>query len=732
MLFSKQNKKHAKNFKNLTKNSNNSMMNANILRENSSHLNVFTSPTSSYPVSNPSEKENQQPHPIKFVKDKQQINEDPIEITAKFTLDITETKQKLLTIFTFYSSFGDRKNLKLLKSTKFHKMMSDSGLKDHALNQQRLDLLFMAETQHRSHIDFEGFLRLLIKVAAFKHQTEPNDPSALKKVIWQNMEPLYQCILKETDMGMEKTHFLKEIDEKAINLLAMASNSLNRIYLGYFPWEPKSFQSKEEIRRRSESSLLIFLKDFEICPNIMTKSKAFLLFNEVLSTSKPQLSQYFSSQEDQGVCFSYHRFLLFLYRLAIDLCVFSQTSPEQEDFSEEAVRSLLERMELSTGFMCLEKRLNVPMNSRFSLRILPNNQTLQSVGVSLVSEDQRSKNCASKYEENLLQNEEESAVINEILSEWDEPLKKVFGYYSSLGEPLNTKYMKSIKFKRFLKEANVQQCMDQNSIDLLFIKYKGKTGKLEYDGFLKSLAQIAKRLRPEDEHVAAFQWFFKNFLEEFLVKLDEIRRELDINSVTASSKPENHVQLLMDLLQDNEILDLLGTVHKSLRFFYEAYAKCSGLMDFEAFVRFAKDFDIFPTLITKARLLKIFETLSTVFQRTSGPQQEFSTNINNYCNNSDLIDEHLFVEGLALCAFEVTYEEPEPNSFEKVYYFLEKINQSEGVAAVQKKKGVGLKAQNWDLLQEYKRKMGINRISVVSNLLGKQKEDNDFEALLRK
>ena len=154
-------------------------------------------------------------------------------------------------------------------------------------------------------------------------------------------------------------------------------------------------------------------------------------------------------------------------------------------------------------------------------------------------------------------------------------------------------------------------------------------------------------------------------------------------------------------------------------------------MCFEGFAKFAKDFDIFPTILTKAKLMKIFETLAGVFQKTGALH-----------NNEEkkYIDQHLFIEGLALCAFEVNYQEPEPSNFDKVYYFLEKLNQSDGVVNIQKVKGIGGKTQNWDLLQEYRRKtvgnscnmsMNRSRSSGISGGFG-GKEKMDFDSLLRK
>ena len=688
-----------------------------MLRENSSHLNVFTSPTAHHQFAPSQDKENcfqPQPQPLPQV-------------------DIAKIKEKLMVVFTFYASFGDRRNLKLLKSNKFHKMMGDANVKDGRLTQKRLDLLFMAESQHRAHIDFTAFLSLLIKVASYKYCVE--DSLSLRKILNDHFEPLYDNIIEMTDLGNERTRFEKEMDPSLIDILMEVSQTLSRVYLAYFPWEPKSFQQKIEIRKRSEGSLLSFLKDFEICPAILTKSKSFLMFNEVVEMDINDLRRYFP-KEDVGTCLTFGRFLVFLCRVALN---FENVEPAV------ALRSLLERMELSSGFMSLEKKINVTFNSKLSLTSshgrnnnssmnmnnINNNNNLNNSNAMMVNSN--NNNNYSQNSNNFQNNNKENSIISNkthtlnninLPEELEDPVRRVFSYYCSMGEPLNTKLLKSIKFKRFFKEIGLNT-IDSNLLDLLFIKLKGKTGKMEFEGFLHAISLVNEKIyggADNEEGDDSLGWFIKTYLLDFADKINQSNQE---------SRPENYVQLLMDLLQDSEILDLLGTVHKSLKYYYEAYTNGSpnNLMNFETFAKFAKDFDIFPTILTKAKLLKIFETLAGVFQKTG--------NFQHSNDNKLYIDQHLFIEGLALCAFEVNYQEPEPSNFDKVYYFLEKINQSEGVVNIQKVKGVGVKSQNWDLLQEFRRKtignssMNRSRSSGVGTGIG-GKERMDFDSLLRK
>ena len=55
-------------------------------------------------------------------------------------------RQILLKVFQTYTSFGERTNLKHLRSNKLHKMMADSGI---PLDKTTVDLLFVSENKHK-------------------------------------------------------------------------------------------------------------------------------------------------------------------------------------------------------------------------------------------------------------------------------------------------------------------------------------------------------------------------------------------------------------------------------------------------------------------------------------------------------------------------------------------------------------------------------------------------------
>ena len=79
--------------------------------------------------------------------------------------------------------------------------------------------------------------------------------------------------------------------------------------------------------------------------------------------------------------------------------------------------------------------------------------------------------------------------------------------------------------------------------------------------------------------------------------------------------------------------------------YYRFYANSKGLIDLDAFVRFCSDFGIFPDILSKPKVYRFFKTLSTFYQEPNKSQ-------------AAVIDEHLFIEALALTAFEVIYKDP--------------------------------------------------------------------------
>lgn len=120
----------------------------------------------------------------------------------------------------------------------------------------------------------------------------------------------------------------------------------------------------------------------------------------------------------------------------------------------------------------------------------------------------------------------------------------------------------------------------------------------------------------------------------------------------------------MEVLKDDEMVKLLSIVHRTLIPYYLAYANPSRYINFKNFCQFATDFGIFPDYISKSKLHKFFLTLSTFFQA-----QQRNPDI---CGG--IIDEHLFIECLVLCSFEVKYRDPNISNIHKTIFLVEKMS----------------------------------------------------------
>ncbi len=113
--------------------------------------------------------------------------------------------------------------------------------------------------------------------------------------------------------------------------------------------------------------------------------------------------------------------------------------------------------------------------------------------------------------------------------------------------------------------------------------------------------------------------------------------------------------------------------------YYRAYADINEHLKFNDFLRyfnhllyrFARDFDIFPSICNKAALFRIHSTLSCIEQsnppvsyrpQTSArlPSQQQAK------SNEKYIQAPLFMQGIALCSFEVPYHGTQPSKLEKV------------------------------------------------------------------
>jgi hypothetical protein len=255
----------------------------------------------------------------------------------------------------------------------------------------------------------------------------------------------------------------------------------------------------------------------------------------------------------------------------------------------------------------------------------------------------------------------------------------------------------------------------------------GGAGKLEFDGFLKAIEMIAAKIHPELE----FDQAVHTVVETYILQLEQVINSAPSEQRLLGGQP---LKTLVEILKDPEMVSFLGMVHKSLLIYYKAYADNRGLLSFEKFVRFSKDFGIFPDIIPKGKISTFFYTLASIHNNNQtmnmtsvdgdgsiSPRASFilrksanSTSKGQICidtksidtGDDAIIDQHLFIESIALCAFEMQYSDPQPTNIEKICYLLERMNQSDGPSIVQKSQGLtrSPSGASWDILFHIRKK----------------------------
>ena len=257
-----------------------------------------------------------------------------------------QTHIKLKKIFEYYCQFGERMNISYIKSQKYYKLLSDCNIIDETLNKIRIELIFTKENKHKPQMSFETYLNSLIRVAEVKYEkTPPNQ--ALQYLIKENILPLYDKIFesqnKESNAGNFESSLLIDARNSMIicneeftfendteELLAIVAPILFDIYRVYFPFELSLAENENFILENSQKFYFIFLRDFDLCPTLVSKSTSFQIFqteiNSHLEINETYMNMIqnldfnaikkFSTKNFLGQYFNFFKFLRCIVRIA--------------------------------------------------------------------------------------------------------------------------------------------------------------------------------------------------------------------------------------------------------------------------------------------------------------------------------------------------------------------------------------------------------------------------------
>lgn len=201
------------------------------------------------------------------------------------------------------------------------------------------------------------------------------------------------------------------------------------------------------------------------------------------------------------------------------------------------------------------------------------------------------------------------------LDQMQTDLQSVFEMYCSLGDPLNAQFLSLTKFIKMMisiseSVANTQSGefkMSLPDIELIFEKAKGygnaednSQNVIGFSQFMFALELVAMKVYRYSPNAIT------QLIKDHVLPL----REQISQEVTSSSE---HIIQLMELLKDEEMVNLLEIIHRTLYPYYAYYAGEGGLMSLDHFVEFCEDFKIFPDILPDDTVVNFFKTLSNFY-----------------------------------------------------------------------------------------------------------------------
>ena len=244
----------------------------------------------------------------------------------------------------------------------------------------------------------------------------------------------------------------------------------------------------------------------------------------------------------------------------------------------------------------------------------------------------------------------------------------------NFGDQFNYKYMKSKSFMKFLKDSGLVKIKDNNNfglemheIDTLFIKlslmnqnlkntYLSKTNNdiittvnnskayIDFDTFIIGIEIISKFIYPNLETKEAID---KIILENIL---PNTKNNANIEKIR---EVDDKIENLKDLQNSDELfIKILQITYNIMTPIFNYYTKnTNNYLSRGNFLKFYKDYEIFPSLMSKTKLNSFFIGISKYGL------------IDN--DNNILIEQSVFIDLLSLIAIDIIYPAPEPSPIDK-------------------------------------------------------------------
>ena len=521
------------------------------------------------------------------------------------------------------------------------------------------------------------------------------------------------------NQNFEKILYTKLFEEILIQVVP----SLFDIYKTYFTNEISISDNLTYIKKTSYKNYFTLIKNLEIIPYLLSNSTCYQIYKYETSNSdvdeniKKNKNFYLEickkidflnmntteryNKNIFGKFFIFFKFLRCLIKMAIIIYekINEENNNNNEDINdklnyEEMLILFLQKIEKSEGFNNFTKINNMSHNYKtsniipinFSIKLNKNNNVNNKEVNDIKENNINNENMKIDINQNI--ETYEPKYINYINEIYGKDLLNLYKTIVNYGDQFNFQYMKSKAFFKFLSDSNLIKTkynnfgIKVNLIDIFFIKMcilmknnenflsqkndkntKNITinvscGEIDYPTFIISIEILSRYLYPNLP--------VKKAIDKLITEYILNNKEINNNKI---SEIEQKIENLKELQNNEEMISFLQLVHKAFYPLFLFYTKENdGLMSLNDFMKFTKDFEIFPYLIGKAKLNSMFNNISQYSSFTK--------------NNTTYIEHSLFVDLIALMALDMIYPEPQPTPIEKLLIFIDKISQSAGQSKI--------------------------------------------------
>ena len=155
---------------------------------------------------------------------------------------------------------------------------------------------------------------------------------------------------------------------------------------------------------------------------------------------------------------------------------------------------------------------------------------------------------------------------------------------------------------------------------------------------------VAEKLYPDLSPAQSVEYLISNHLFKLLSSVDYEPRVSGLHQISR----------LKEILADPDYVRMMSIVQENAQVYFDFYSDSKGHLNFEAYVRFFKDFEIFPRFMSKSKLANYFYTLASLNDGISdgegNPDERY---IAQEATDKEVLDSYLFVEALVMVCLDI-------------------------------------------------------------------------------